>query len=75
MKAKYKIGQTIFHMCDNMVYEEQVIAVAVSNKGDVYYQFGTDGSHLEGSDEMGKLYNWTIEGEVFPTKADLIKSL
>lgn len=60
-------------MCDNMVYEEKVIGIVITGKV-VWYYFGDDET-LESSSELGKIWDWTVEGEVFATKAELIKSL
>lgn len=78
MKAKYKIGQTVFHMSDNSVYECLVVGIIVTANKSVYYKLSYDvdsGSEVESSEELGRPYNWDAEDTIFPTKEALIASL
>lgn len=70
MKAKYKIGQKVWYMCDNTVNEEVVVGILAASNGIVYYYL----TSLDAGDEI-KPWNGEAEGSIFPDKKSLIASL
>lgn len=69
--TKFNIGDTVFYLCDNMVFESIVTLVVKTDKGDVFYSTNEYGEH----EDIGKIWNLNPESDLFSTKEKLLESL
>lgn len=66
IETKYNIGDTVFYMVENIIYEGIVIEISISKIGGnitYLYQVGTDGT-----------YSVFSESCIFSTKEELLKN-
>lgn len=70
MKPKYRIGQKVFHLVDNTVYEEEITLVALV---DGKFRYHLDSIAFNA--DIGKAWDLIEEVTLFPTKDALLKSL